>query len=356
MAGSMKTRLYLANRTITSKGDRGVNRQDNTLGDLLGIGSGSGGKKLYSKSVSSLDAMYILAEGQAKLLDRNGLTLRTLGPGACLLGGHSMLMTTSEFRTNNQEGDIISVGKCRVLVLTNGDLNDAFRTHPQSEEQVRRNATTIAVGRIDDLILQAMDQNHAPEEMRNPLLTAQLEMNEAAAKAGGGVMSNAGIGAGGGAATEVAVAGGAPKVVADGTSTLRNAGLLTEQDKQMAVKEMREKLQWMPMFRQAPADFLDRLLTMMRIEQVAHNTTVLKEGSRGGKMFVVHHGTADIISEVDDSRKVGSIKAGDFAGDMAILLREPQSTTVIATSPLTIFSVQAQDFQLLITRCAPEPS
>ena len=72
--------------------------------------------------------------------------------------------------------------------------------------------------------------------------------------------------------------------------------------------------------RDAPGDFLDRLVSMMTCKYVGAQTTLLREGDRGKEMAVIVEGSANIVSEIDDRKVIGTVRAGDFVGDTAVIL------------------------------------
>ena len=102
--------------------------------------------------------------------------------------------------------------------------------------------------------------------------------------------------------------------------------------------------------RDAPADFLDRFVSMMAGKYVGAQTTLLREGDRGKEMAVIVEGNAQIISEIDDRKVIGRVGPGDFVGDTAVILREPQSKSIVTTTDCTVFMLEAQNFQLLQTQ------
>ena len=102
--------------------------------------------------------------------------------------------------------------------------------------------------------------------------------------------------------------------------------------------------------RDAPGDFLDRLVSMMTCKYVGAQTTLLREGDRGKELAVIVEGSAEIVSEIDDRKVIGTVGAGDLVGDTAVILREPQSKSIVTTTDCTVFMLEAQNFQLLQTQ------
>ena len=279
-------------------------------------------------------------------------------------------MLYDSLRLHCTAGDIITLGKVRTLILSNGNLDKVFKKYPQSfevtvmdlctdmmncvpnmmdyalkmmnivtKQAVKRNSMTIQTGHRDDLIL--MTHKHTKQVMGQ---MRQAGMGDPRAMAGGGgagggagggggmmammggggMMMGGGGGMGGGAMgggggqqsgqqsmqSQLAPSGGGSMgggggggamgggggMGQQGGMTTANGqpmrGMQTQQDAQMAVKELREKLQWMPMLRDAPADFLDRFVSMMTCKYVGAMTTLLREGDRGKEMVVIVQGNA----------------------------------------------------------------
>jgi CRP-like cAMP-binding protein len=75
---------------------------------------------------------------------------------------------------------------------------------------------------------------------------------------------------------------------------------------------------------------------MMKVKYVGARQILLQEGDRGTEMFVFVEGTAEIVSEIDNSKVVGHVGPGDFVGDMAVVLREQQVKCVVTTADCTV--------------------
>lgn len=59
---------------------------------------------------------------------------------------------------------------------------------------------------------------------------------------------------------------------------------------------------------------------------------ILRQGLTGSGFFVILEGTADVIV---DGQKRSTLHRGDFFGEVSILLGEPPTADVVATSPLS---------------------
>ena len=59
-------------------------------------------------------------------------------------------------------------------------------------------------------------------------------------------------------------------------------------------------------------------------------TKLIEEGRKGREFFVLVEGTVDARRE---DRRLRTMKAGDFFGEIALVTETPRTATVMATSP-----------------------
>jgi CRP-like cAMP-binding protein len=70
-----------------------------------------------------------------------------------------------------------------------------------------------------------------------------------------------------------------------------------------------------------------------------------KEGAPGREFFVLVEGTADVVK---NGRKINSLGAGDFFGEIALVHQSPRTATVKATSPVRALVVTERSFRRLL--------
>jgi CRP/FNR family transcriptional regulator, cyclic AMP receptor protein len=70
-----------------------------------------------------------------------------------------------------------------------------------------------------------------------------------------------------------------------------------------------------------------------------------REGDRGREFFVLIAGTADVRRR---GRKVNTMGAGDFFGEIALVSDRPRTATVTATSPVRALVVTDRAFRKLL--------
>jgi CRP-like cAMP-binding protein len=71
------------------------------------------------------------------------------------------------------------------------------------------------------------------------------------------------------------------------------------------------------------------------------------EGEPGREFFVLLEGTADVKR---NGRKVNTMNAGDFFGEIALITEHPRTATVTAKTPVRVLVIRARDFRELMRR------
>ena len=70
-----------------------------------------------------------------------------------------------------------------------------------------------------------------------------------------------------------------------------------------------------------------------------------QQGKPGREFFVLVDGTADVLK---NNRRVATLKAGDFFGEIALVSDEPRTATVRASSPVRALVVTERNFKRLL--------
>lgn len=70
-----------------------------------------------------------------------------------------------------------------------------------------------------------------------------------------------------------------------------------------------------------------------------------REGAAGREFFVLVEGTADVVK---NGRKINSLGAGDFFGEIALVHQSPRTATVKATSPVRALVITERSFRRLL--------
>jgi len=106
-------------------------------------------------------------------------------------------------------------------------------------------------------------------------------------------------------------------------------------------KEREELLQKVSMFSALNKKEVTKLASVAEERRVPSGTVLTKEGESGDEFYVVAEGMAEASI---GGRKVGSIPAGSFFGEMSLLDQGPRTATVTAELPTRLVVLTAKDF------------
>ncbi len=102
-----------------------------------------------------------------------------------------------------------------------------------------------------------------------------------------------------------------------------------------------EHLAAIPLFGGCTKDEL--ALISQKVERVAFTAgqVLTKQGSLGYEFFIIVDGEAEVTR---DGQVIATLGAGDYAGELALLDREPRNATVTATTDLQVILLGYQEF------------
>ncbi len=80
--------------------------------------------------------------------------------------------------------------------------------------------------------------------------------------------------------------------------------------------------------------------------RVPSGETIVEQGAWGDKFYVLAEGLAHVHV---DGRKVASIGAGSFFGEMALIEKSPRSATVTAELPVRLLVIDERGFESIRT-------
>jgi CRP-like cAMP-binding protein len=73
--------------------------------------------------------------------------------------------------------------------------------------------------------------------------------------------------------------------------------------------------------------------------------TLIREGERGREFFVLVEGGAQVTR---NGRKINDLKAGDWAGEIALIADTPRTATVVTTGPGRLLVVTDRAFKTVL--------
>ena len=128
-------------------------------------------------------------------------------------------------------------------------------------------------------------------------------------------------------------------------------GRQPEQRLRRTRRETAQALSVVPLFSGLSKADLNRLAEETDVVSFPAGTTIVEEGLLGETMFVVMSGEARVVR---GKRRLGTVRPGDFFGEVALLDGAPRSASVVADTPIvairlfrrTLFNVLQAEPQL----------
>ena len=104
-------------------------------------------------------------------------------------------------------------------------------------------------------------------------------------------------------------------------------------------------LRRVPLFAALGKRDLERLGSIADELDFGATRTLIKEGTRGREFFVLVEGEAKVTK---NDRRLATMRAGDFFGEIALVTDVPRTTTVTADTPVRLLVMTKRDFQRLL--------
>jgi CRP/FNR family transcriptional regulator, cyclic AMP receptor protein len=106
-----------------------------------------------------------------------------------------------------------------------------------------------------------------------------------------------------------------------------------------------DTLRRVPLFAELDEAELQSIADSMRERVFATGETVTVEGEAGDGFFVVDSGEAEVMAQ---GLAVGTVGAGDYVGEIALLMGADRTATITATSELRCYVLAPVDFRTLV--------
>jgi len=102
-------------------------------------------------------------------------------------------------------------------------------------------------------------------------------------------------------------------------------------------------------FAALPLEELYHIALSMQEETVRQGTAVIKEGTRGDKMYIVVRGKLE-VRKAGNETPIAVLAEKQVFGEMALLDDEPRSASVLATEDAHLLSLQRRDLERILRR------
>jgi CRP-like cAMP-binding protein len=108
-----------------------------------------------------------------------------------------------------------------------------------------------------------------------------------------------------------------------------------------------ELLKRVPLFERCSKRELEELAALADEVTLPEGRKLTEEGASGKEFVILVEGFADVRRR---GRKVNSLRAGDFLGEIALVTGTPRTATVTTTSPVRVLVIAAPAFRGLLRR------
>jgi CRP-like cAMP-binding protein len=115
--------------------------------------------------------------------------------------------------------------------------------------------------------------------------------------------------------------------------------------------EERQRLQAVPLFKRLGERQLDLLAVKLETRPFAPGEVIVRQGDEGDSFYVVREGLVDVTRQDGRARrKLATLKAGDYFGEMALLYNQPRIATVAGAEAGSVWRLGRHDFRDLVGR------
>jgi len=105
-------------------------------------------------------------------------------------------------------------------------------------------------------------------------------------------------------------------------------------------------LRTMPLFKPLPATTIDELALKLITVSAVPGTVIIREGELGDRFYVIDSGEVDVSA---NGEHLGTMSAGDHFGEIALLRDVPRTATVTATSDVSLYALERDEFLSAVT-------
>ena len=133
-------------------------------------------------------------------------------------------------------------------------------------------------------------------------------------------------------------------------------GLVLKQEVIDAKVRSQIVLRRVPLFVNCTEAELTRIAENLHIERFAAGDTIIRQGDRGDKFYIIESGNVTIWQKRDGGEEIFILKAGpgQYFGETALVTDAPRNATVRAATPISLLSLRKKDFDRLVRQYVNE--
>lgn len=108
-------------------------------------------------------------------------------------------------------------------------------------------------------------------------------------------------------------------------------------------------LRRVPLFQNIPAEHFAEIARHLKPLTLEEGETIIRQGEVGKALYVIAHGVVRVSREEDGIKEdLGTLMAGDFFGEMALLGHQSRNASVYTVSPCRLYSLSRSDLEKIV--------
>ncbi len=107
-------------------------------------------------------------------------------------------------------------------------------------------------------------------------------------------------------------------------------------------------LRRIPIFSSLPAEFVDAVALSLKPDIYVPGEFICRAGEEGDRMYFLITGVLEVIKS--DGQVIGTLRHGDFFGEIALFKRQPRMASVRASEYSDVYALDRTSFEMLLAR------
>jgi voltage-gated potassium channel len=110
----------------------------------------------------------------------------------------------------------------------------------------------------------------------------------------------------------------------------------------------RRILRQIPVFSSLPPEFVEAVALSLKPDIYVPGEYICRAGEEGDRMYLLIRGCLEVVKA--DGHLIGTLRDGDFFGEIALLKRQPRSASVRAVEYSDVYALDRAAFEVLLAR------
>lgn len=105
------------------------------------------------------------------------------------------------------------------------------------------------------------------------------------------------------------------------------------------------------LFRSLSSEQVGRLVPFVALHRYGEGEVVIEKDAAGDAFYLIYSGEVEVtVPGLLSEKVVSRLGPGQFFGELALLLRQPRSATVVAVEETDLFVLKSLDFEMVLER------